>query len=341
LDPYRAKTWELVEVLPTLGYSIESKYYANYLKPDHIFERLAYAHPAVRALMDARSLVSLFPYLRAMAAGDRLRGLLVPQRTGRFGYRAPALNGLPKHFPEAVRMRQLLCALPGYRLVGLDLSAFELRLIAGLSQDPALLVAANQQDSFLHLAQHFFGSGAGPTERSLIKRYLHAINYGQTESGFVGTACVELDIATAEQRYANIQATFPTLWQWRQSEIQAALGARKVITRGGWTRGLASSRSTARNANVICSTLVQGVAADIFRWCLRELDRHLPSADSFVVFVNHDEVFIAVPQAKITRVKYLARRIFERDVALRTSLVPNGIQLKCKVKDGATWADLI
>ena len=100
IDRYRSRSKALVDVLNGAALTIDPQYSAPYLKSGHILERLAHAHLPVRALTEARSLVSLFPYLEAMMGNSRLRGLLTPQRSGRFGYRALALGRLPKHFPK-------------------------------------------------------------------------------------------------------------------------------------------------------------------------------------------------------------------------------------------------
>ena len=191
------------------------------------------------------------------------------------------------------------------------------------------------------MAQYFFGPGAGSIERSLIKRYLHAINYGQTKEGFVGNSCFDLETTDAEARYEAIQTAFPALLRWRKAQAQFAKSSGYVATTGGWTRNVSSVRNFAERQNIVSSTLAQGLAADIFRWCLLELDKLLPQLDSFIVFQNHDEVFIAAPPEQVANVKQLALQVFEQDVATQTSLIPNGVQLNCKVKDGATWADLI
>jgi DNA polymerase-1 len=339
VDPYRAKPDELVDVLSKVGHRVDSARWKPWLTAKEELARLALAHPRVNAILQARSIQPLLRWVDAIAKNNRITGMLVPQATGRFGYRALHLNGIPKHIPEAQLIRALLGPPPGYCLVGADFSSFELRLIAGLSQDPILLDAAKQPDAFMALARSFFGVDADQADRRSMKRFLHALNYGQDMARFVG-AQPELTIVDATRKHETLCRSFPTLFAWKDEQTKVAQADGLVRTAGGWTRRIDWITNSRKRRNIVCSTLVQGLAADIFRWCLRRLDSRLRKFGAFIVLENHDEVYVATPPEHREAIKLLIRQVFEVEVAERTKLVPQGVTLTCKVKEGDTWADL-
>lgn len=61
--------------------------------------------------------------------------------TGRLSYRDPAMMVIPKHTPDANRIRRMFIAPKGYKIIEADFAQFEMRLAAHDSQEPTMLQA--------------------------------------------------------------------------------------------------------------------------------------------------------------------------------------------------------
>lgn len=345
--PYEASPEELIHALKRHGLTLPNDRLLGGINAKNKLARLAAVEASVKALLRARSLSNVQQWLlRLDEAGGRLRGRHFPEVTGRWGMNADALHAMPKHSPGAKAMRARLEGPPGTRLVAADFSSYEFRLVAGLSRDPRLLAAARQKDAIDYFARAYFGASYTPNHRAEMKRYLHPINYGAEEWGFVREQ-VAMPVADAVAHYRQLRQVLGPLFGWRGNAVAAARQRGFAQTSGGWQRDprvAARGRSNRGGPNwvenAVVSTLVQGLAADILRWCLRELHRTLPSLDAELVFQNHDEIYVAVEESKVSHVQAELVDVLERRIQT-TGLLPTGVQLVANVKKGTTWADLV
>lgn len=339
-DPYEAKPKQLLDALNRRGIHLPASYMLPGDDEKNILERLAVHHAPVRSLLEARTISKIQEWLvRVENTEGRLRGRHLPEVTGRWGMNSWPLQGLPKHSRMAKVFRSLLRGPPGTQLVAADFSSFELRLIGGLSQDPLLLQAAQQLDAIGYLAGVFIGTPVDTAKRAAMKRRLHPLNYGVEEWGFV-QGQRSISVAQAKGEYDQLRSDFGQLFAWR-TQIVSALGRTGIArTVGGWQRdprvaGLKGRQLT----NAIVSTLVQGLAANILSWCLRELHHTLPAMGAELVFQNHDEIYVAASPKAIPHVSAEMRDVLERRV-YASNLVPTNIKLVTKIRTGKTWAEI-
>lgn len=345
--PYEATPEELLYMLNRHGVTLPSDRRLEGIKPKNELERLAAVDTRVDALLKARTLSNVQSWmLRLDEAGGRLRGHHFPQATGRWGMNAHPLQAIPKRSRGAKAMRARLEGPEGMWLVSADFSSYEFRLAAGLSRDPSLLAAAQQMDAIDHFARGYFGSSYTAARRAEMKRYLHPINYGAGEWGFVSEQ-VAMPVADAVNHYQRLHQSLSPLFSWRAHVTALAQQSGFVQTQGGWQRELGSAGATRSHHrrthwldNMIVSTLVQGLAADILRWCLRELNRSLPALGAQLVFQNHDEIYVAAKKAHVAQVQAAVKDVLEQRVR-HSGLVPPGVRLVANIKNGTTWADLI
>jgi hypothetical protein len=340
-DPYTASAQSLVLRLLKQGITEAPGPVLHGLSWSDSLERVGATHQGVAALLEARHISSIQAWVaRLERAGGRLRGQHFPEVTGRWGLNKHAIQSMPKHSALARQMRSYLEGPPGTTLVSADFSSFELRLIAGLSRDPLLLDAAQQDDAIGHLAKKYFGDSSGTLERQLMKNYMHPFNYGAGEGGFLKQQ-VSTPILKARGDFQTLTNDLGTMLSWRKKATATALQRGIAETRGGWQRDprRAKRRLTSdRVEDAIVSTEVQGLAADILRWCLRELSRTLPSLDGQMVFQNHDEIYVAVA-GDTAAVRNELSDVLERRV-VATGLVPPGVRLVAKIKEGANWGEI-
>jgi hypothetical protein len=263
------------------------------------------------------------------SAPKRLRGQLAPTSTGRWSTSRHNLQGMNKSGPEGRSLRGALKAPPGYELVVADYNAFEGRILAGLSGDSLLLAAAQKRDFHEKMATSIFGR-SDATTRAGWKSALYGISYGQSHDRFVRTH-PEFSVADASDLYDTVVGALEGAIKFQRKK-KRGFSARMTrrVTRGGWCR-----RAPLWTSGF--NTLLQGLAADILRWCLRTLDRELAPLGAFVVHQAHDEVFVATPPEASPQVREVVRRVMEEDV-LQTGLIP-GVPLFVKIESRHSWAE--
>lgn len=336
IDPYRAEFQELVAILkcqygwlPAAGWSPD-------LSPEDEFNRYVVLDaPAAVALDRARSIATSAFYWQSLLqrANGRLRGMLAPTTTGRWSYHDPPLHNLPKRSIEGRLLRSALCAPPGYILLGCDYNAFEARLLAALSGDPALVAAANAADMHTEMARLLSGGNAGAVSRDDAKVGVYAIIYGQSLRGFRRRQA-SFTHQGSSALYASVEATLRGAINYRGIELDAFAKKKYVQTRGGWRR-LAPRNRAAFN------TLIQGLGADILRLVLRELDRQLAQVDAFIVHEAHDEIIVATRPSCANDVARILETTMKSAAAQSPlQLLPRPIPLHVKLHRGTRWADL-
>ena len=98
--------------------------------------------------------------------------------TGRLASSDPNLQNIPVRTAEGRRIREAFIAPPGHVLVSADYSQIELRIMAHLSEDPALLKAfAEGRDIHRATAGEIFGVPPEDVTADQ-RRYIKAVNFG-------------------------------------------------------------------------------------------------------------------------------------------------------------------
>jgi DNA polymerase-1 len=340
LDPYTPDTKALLRRVKWITKGVPKESFVAGLEASSEMARLArhaqHHRSKVVALLRARELAATMRYLELAASRSRLRGIYFPQVTGRFGTKRENLQGFAKHASAALLIREGLKPPPGYRLLAADFTAFEARLLGGLSGDTRLLCAARSADPMIVLANEFFGNDADG--RAKIKRLFYPIAYSQGKQGFAGSQ-PELTPQEIEILHERLSRFFPELFHFRKN-IHAAVRTTRQSppTLSGWRRTF--DRADQRSLRAAFSTLVQGAGADILRWVLRSMPAALAGLDAFVVFHSHDEIIVATRPAHEADVERSLKRVMEVDVAT-SGLVPGGVPLGVKITKGDNWAALV
>jgi hypothetical protein len=346
-DIYNMTYEELVATLKEVPPGrLPDAHWSSDLMPKQEFKRyVALDHPAAVAVESARSLVSRSGshfWLKKLGQQPRqLRGVSVPQATGRWGLRELPLQNIPKRSALGQTIRSGLVAPPGHVLIGADQNGFEVRLLADLSRDPTLLQAAKEPDVHAALAQLLFGS-ATKADRKRAKLGMYAVLYGQNEDQFRRSR-VDLEQTDAVALYRLIQVAFPTVFEFRDRTLHAYKQQGFLTTRGGWPihEDLKRPSKDARERSIF-NAVVQGLAADIQRWVLRELDAALPPCGAYLVHQAHDELFVALPEtADPQPVKELVVDMMTKQVMQRSGLLEYPVELVAVPHVGRTWADMI
>ena len=227
------------------------------------------AHPLVDALLTWRKAERLattygWGWLDEQVAGGRLRGPWTAADGGAGRMTAGAgLHNLP------TELRTAVVAEPGMLLVRADLGQVEPRVLAAVSGDAGLAVAAREPDLYAPVARQL------GCDRPAAKIAVLAAMYGQT-SGAAGQALARMEVA------------YPQALAFLRAAEQAGRVGQDVRTHGGRLVRTGSGRF-ARNA------VVQGAAAELFKaWTAAVRAGLGPGA---IVLCLHDELLLQVPAA--------------------------------------------
>ena len=290
-------------------------------------EKLAGQHPVVDSILQYRKLEKMrSTYL------DPLPRLVDPQgrihttfnqkatATGRLSSSNPNLQNIPVRGPLGKRMRSCFIAGPGRLLVSADYSQVELRVLAHVSQDPALLEAfRNGEDIHARTAALVYDlppDQVSPDQR----RNAKTINFGLIYGMGAQKLAQELKIGTAQAR-DFIARYFERLQGLKAFYEGVEASARKhgfVTTLGGRRRLLpdinaASGQAAALARRQAINTVIQGSAADIIKLAMLAVarDGRLRELDARLLLQVHDELLLEVPADAAEEAGTLVARLMQ------------------------------
>ena len=267
--------------------------------------------------------------------------------TGRLSSSDPNLQNIPVRREMGQQIRQAFIARPGWRLIAADYSQIELRLLAHLSGDEALLQAfADKVDVHAAVAAELYGVPLAQVDDGM-RRTAKMVNFGVIYGISAFGLAARLGIGRAEAG-AFIDAYFakyPAVLEWQEKLLRQAHSTGTVHTLLGRMRRIEGVRadSSYRQRNQpereAINMEVQGSAADLIKLAMLEVDRMLP-AEGFVgrmVLQIHDELVVEAPEAEVDR---LAQRLHACMAEALSSRVKLKVSLEVDVATGPNWLDV-
>lgn len=275
-------------------------------------EKLSGAHPVVERILQFRKLEKmrstyLAPLPRLVDAQGRIHTTFNQKATatGRLSSSNPNLQNIPVRGPLGKRMRACFIAPPGTLLVSADYSQVELRVLAHMSRDPALLDAFRRgEDIHARTAALIYECApedVSPDQRRAAK----TINFGLIYGMGAQKLARELHISTVEARdfIARYFARLTGLKAFYEA-VEAGAGRQGFVTTlGGRRRLLPDIRSSngqdyAQARRQAINTVIQGSAADIIKMAMLAVahDAGLRRMQARLLLQVHDELLLEVPQ---------------------------------------------
>ena len=314
---------------------------------EEVLQELAADYPLPKVLLEHRALSKLkstytdkLPQMVNAATG-RVHTTFAQATavTGRLASSDPNLQNIPVRTAEGRRIREAFIAPPGHVLVSADYSQIELRIMAHLSGDPALLHAFHAgQDIHRATAGEIFG--VKPEDvTSDQRRYIKAVNFGLIYGmGAFGLAQqLGIERGAAQQFIDKYFARYPGVAEYMQRTREVAREQGFVETVFGrrlWLPDIKAAggprRASAERAAI--NAPMQGTAADLIKlamiavqgWLERERLR------TKLLLQVHDELVLEVPASETARV--------QRDLPeLMTGVASLRVPLVVDVGTGANW----
>ena len=232
--------------------------------------------------------------------------------TGRLASSDPNLQNIPVRTAEGRRIREAFVAPPGQVVVSADYSQIELRIMAHLSGDAAL-VKAFKEGADIHratAAEIFAVSLSEVTSDQ--RRYIKAVNFGLIYGmGAFGLAQqLGIERAAAQQFIDKYFQRYPGVAEYMQATREFARERGYVETVFGrrlWLPDIKAAggprRAGAERAAI--NAPMQGTAADLVKLAMISvqgwLDRERLATK--LVLQVHDELVLEVPESELARVK--------------------------------------
>jgi DNA polymerase I len=301
---------QLAEVLfERLGLDRGRKGKTGYSTDARVLRGLRDQHPIVPAVEEWRELTKLLnTYLEPLPARlDPVTGRLhttfnqLVAATGRLSSSNPNLQNIPVRTELGAEIRSCFVAEEGCRLLVADYSQIELRLMASLSGEPALLDAYHRGED-VHRVTAAAVAGISVDEvtkkqRERAKATNFGIMYGLSAFGL--SEQVDMPVEEARAFIDAYFAKYPHVKEFRERVIAQATQDGYVTTLFGRRRAVPELRSSNfRNRSLgerlAVNTILQGTAADIIKVAMvavsRELERR--KLASRLVLQVHDELVL-------------------------------------------------
>lgn len=317
-----------------------------------VLESLRNAHPVVPLILEHRELSKL-----KSTYVDALPALVSPRTgrvhtdynqtaviTGRLSSSNPNLQNIPIRTELGRQVRRAFIAPHGSQLISADYSQVELRILAHVARDAALLEAfARGEDIHAATAARLFNvplDQVTPEMRRLGKTINFGIVYGITDYGIA--ARTELSQSQARGLIDNYFAQYPGVKAYleatkRQARergyVQTLLGRRRYFPE--LRRGI--SDVSARNAaeREAINHPIQGSAADIIKIAMVRLHQqlHARCLRARMILQVHDELVLECPNEELEIVVPLVRETMEHAYPLES-------KLKVDVAVGQNWDEM-
>jgi DNA polymerase-1 len=259
--------------------------------------------------------------------------------TGRLSSSDPNLQNIPIRTEAGRQIRKAFIARAGAKLVVADYSQIELRILAHLSSDEALIRAFEEgQDIHRATASKIFGVSADLVSHEMrfaAKRINFALLYGMAPF----TLGKELGVSTSEAKsYVDSYfAQFPKVRACLDSILEQARRTREVTTLFGRVRPIpeiaASNPNVRGNAErMALNAPFQGAAADIIKIAMVRLDAALQKAGltTRLVLQVHDELVLEAPVEEVPEMERIVRDVMEGAAPLK-------VRLAVDVGSGPNW----
>jgi DNA polymerase-1 len=318
-----------------------------------VLDDLRHAHPVVDLILEQREIAKLkSTYTDALPrqvnpATGRVHTSYsqTGSVTGRLASSEPNLQNIPIRTDLGREIRRAFIASPGHVLLSVDYSQIELRIVAHMAEDQAMIQAfLEDQDIHAATAAAIRGiplSDVTPEARRQAKAVNFGLIYGMSAYGL--SRSTDLTLAEAEnfvrtyfERFPGVKAYLDQIRRRaaEQGYVETLLGRRRYfpqLARGAGALPEARSRAEREAINAP----IQGTAADIIKLAMARIPSALRAAglQGQMLLQVHDELVLECPQKELQRTARLVQDLMQQAQALR-------VPLKTDAKAGPNWVEM-
>ena len=316
-----------------------------------VLDALSGRHPVVDWVIEHRELSKLkSTYIDALPeAVDSTTGRVHTSYsqtgavTGRLSSSNPNLQNIPIRTEEGRRVRNGFIAAKGNVLLSVDYSQIELRIVAHMAQDQAMLDAFRAgQDIHATTAAAIYSIPLDQVTKEM-RRHAKAINFGLIYgmSAFGLTRTTELTLAEADEFVKAYFTQFPGVKKYldgirkqaaQDGYVETLLGRRRYFPALQSKQNVQMKNREEREA---INAPIQGTAADIMKIAMLHIPSALKKAGlrAQMLLQVHDELVLEVPKEELEKTVRLVQEIMGSAYKL-------DIPLLTEARSGPNWGEM-
>lgn len=262
--------------------------------------------------------------------------------TGRLSSSDPNLQNIPVKTDDGMKIREGFIAKEGYKLLGIDYSQIELRVLTEISGDENLIKAYGEGKDLHDLtARKIFGLSEKDEvkreQRTAAKIVNFSIIYGKTAFGL--SKELKITRKEAEDYIAKYFDEYPKVRDLETEIIKKAEETGYVKTYFNRRRDIEGIHS--RNKNIknqgermAVNTVIQGTAAEVIKKVMIELYKFLKGKEDIKMLLQvHDELIFEIKDEKVEEYKAVIENI------MRNSVKFENVKLEVNSSVGKNWAE--
>ncbi|EQB40667.1 DNA polymerase I [Sulfurimonas hongkongensis] len=330
-----------------LGLKTGKKTKTGYSTDEKVLRSLKDAHEIIPMLLEYREVYKLFstyiePLLKLSKEHEDSRVhtsfIQTGTATGRLSSKNPNLQNIPARSQLGLRIREAFVASDGNKLIGIDYSQIELRLLAHFSQDK-VLVDSFKADKDIHYqtAVVLFGEDEAKSKRGVAKTVNFGLLYGMGQKKLSDT----LGITTKEAKdiiekyfesFSTVKSYFRSIVELSKTKgyIETLLGRRRYFD---YENATPMFKAAYERESV--NSVFQGSAADIIKLAMNKIAKVIrdEKLEAKMLLQIHDELIFEVKESEA---ESLAKRFQE----IMQDIYELNIPLKADVNIGDNWGEL-
>lgn len=335
-----------VVLFETLGLATSKKTKTGYSTDEAVLSGLVDEHPVIPLLLKYREAYKLqSTYIEPLLelglknSDNRVHTsfLHTGTATGRLSSKNPNLQNIPVGSDSILQIRQAFIPKEGYKLVGVDYSQIELRLLAHFSCDDALVEAfENNLDIHYQTAVKIFGAELAKEKRNIAKSINFGLLYGMGSKKLGDTLGIpskeaKLYIDSYFEAFKSVKDYLKSIedFAYTNGYVKTLLNRKRLFDFDS-----ANAMMKAAYLREAVNTLFQGSAADLIKLSMIKIyEKYKNNNNMRLLLQIHDELIFEVKEEVIEEICDDLKAIME-------SIYKLNVPLKVSVAIGNSWQEL-
>ena len=259
--------------------------------------------------------------------------------TGRLSSRGPNLQNVPR----SGQIKTQFIPAKGKKLIGLDFSQAELRVLTWLAKEPALqtIFADPDQDLFLELCRRMvpgfdnFTADEKKASRTLIKTFAYGVSYGRTAAGIAADPDFNMSVPEAQAQMDLFNQGIPYIKEFQRDVVRRIHNGEDLVNPFGRHRRffLITDANRTSVENEAMAYLPQSTASDIGL----EAACRLSDEGIYIVNLVHDALYA---EAYPDEVDDICTRMDQVMVQVGEEITEGYVKFATEAKVGDRWSDV-
>ncbi len=292
---------------------------------------------------------------RKVGEDGRIHPYYLPHgaKTGRLSAKGPAIQTMGRDSG----IKRALVAAPGCKIISCDYSQAELRTVAELADDKAMIAAfqPGAPDFFDDLMTKIWPEEFPTIEayeafkhehpktaknrRALVKSVVYGLNYGRGVAA-IATA-LEQPIETAQHVVDQYLGAYPELRDW-QTRVRHSVGRKEEDNERKTKFGLTfnplfvSDNNYSSTQNEALAFVPQSTANDICLNAAIKINEQVGQYGAKLIGLVHDATYVECPEETIEE----CSKMMEREMAKAATLVFNRVPFAAEAEVGNNWEEV-